>query len=575
MKNQAFLWRCGATAMLISVLVTLGCPLNTTRAAVSIPPDPPERISPRTPPPWWYAPDKPLWREARALEAPDWWYEPAKEARAASPFEPATSFTDFDIAVEMPGGQQLNAGIVPLTVRLTANGITPDVIVQVTSEQVPEQAVYASYEKTPSGTIQNLGGFQQAKFMGGVSPDYLAEVTFKYEPLTTGWFYFNVVVWMGDNQIYQQHHGVHINPVTPTFNTFEPTVTLGNHRPLNAGAIPLEIAVTADGPTPDIVVQVSSEDVPERAVYVGKEKTPDGAIQNLRGWQQARFRGGVGPDNLARVIFNYEPLATGWLYFNVIIWMGDTQIYQQHHGVHINPVTPTFSNFETTVDFGANSQGFNAGFIPLHIRVTADGATPDILIRVSSEDVPERAIYAGYEKSPEGAIQNLNWFQQTQFRGGVGPDGVADVLFKYEPLALGWVNYEVSVEMGGNMVYGPARHFIYIKPSGSPSMLFPPLIQSFDVAAETVSEDARSVTFSADLVGNPDPQYELSCGEGAAAPEVLSDATFVCHYRADAPGVYVAQVTAANDDGETRYTTVATKTVLVPASHSYLPLIRK
>ncbi len=351
---------------------------------------------------------------------------------------------------------------------------------------------------------------------------------------------------------------------SPDFTTIDIAVSLGGSQGLNAGAIPLNIKVTADGETPEIVIQVVSEDLPDRAVYAGYEKIPDGAVQTLGGFQQAKFIGGVGPDNTAEVTFKYEALTVGWINFTVRVRSEDNLIYgPQNHSIYISPVAPTFTSMNAAVSLGG-SQGLNAGAIPLNIKVTADGKTPEIVIQVVSEDLPDRAVYAGYEKIPDGAVQTLGGFQQAQFIGGVGPDNTAEVTFKYEALTVGWISFTVKVWSEGNLLYGPEGHWIYIRETGPWVTTFPPIISNFGVA----SREHRQVTFNIDVSGNPDPQYELACsGDGAGATiENLS-----CLYHE--PGEYIATLTTSNYVEGVEYSDVATTTVTVLDPSLYLPLV--
>jgi hypothetical protein len=472
------------------------------------------------------------------------------------------AFGNLSTAVELPSSQGLNAGVIPLHVQVTADGTTPEVVVQVTSEQVPDQAVFAGYTKRPDGAVQNLYGFQQAQFIGGVGTDGVADVVFHYEALTSGWVEFTVKIWMDDHLIRgPESHAIYISSVSPAFAAMNASVSLAASRCLNAGAIPLTVTVTADGSTPEIIVQVVSDDVPDRAVYAGYEKQPDGAVQNLYGFQQARFPGGVGSDNTATITFWYEPLVVGTLNFTVKVWVGDNLWYGPvDHAVYVCEVSPNFTSLDVAVDLPV-SQGLNAGVIPLNVRVTAGGRTPEVLIHVVSDDVPDRAVYAGADKNPEGTVQNMYGFQQARFPGGVGPDGVAATTFKYESLNVGWVVFTVKVYIGDHLWYGPVQHAIYLWEAGDASTICPPLIYEFALAAQ---EDHRA-TFTMDGLGNPEPQYTLACGSADADADV---ANLQCDYHA--PGTYVATLTASSsfkdgvpaEDG-VRYTDHATATVTV------------
>ncbi len=559
-----FKLRLPTCVLCISLFLTLLLIPNTTQAQAPPPGD--IQWTPGTEeetfiPTWWYVPGHVTRSRDQNVEQPTWWYD-GPETQIQQ------DFTTLDISIDVPSGQAFNAGSIPVHVNITADGVTPEIIVQVTSEEVPDKAMYAGYEKTPSGTIQNLAGFQQAKFMGGVSPNGIADITFKYEPLTAGWLNFTIQVWVGNNLLRgPETHAVYVSPVTPTFTTYDVSVTPAGQRNLNAGAIPLNVHLTTDGSTPPVIIQVTSEDVPNKAIYAGYSKNPEGTIQNLSGFQQAKFMGGVGPDNGADITFNYEALETGWLNFTVQVWMGENLIYgPQNHAVYINPTVPTFTNFNTVVSMGANSQGFNAGYIPLNIQVNADGTTPDIVMQVTSEEIPHNAIYAHYEKQPVGAIQNLGGFQQAKFPGGVGPDYKASVTFMYEPLVEGWINYTIQVVMGGNLVYGPERHFIYIKPSGAASILYPPRIETFALTSQVYTQ----TTFAVDVEGNPDPDYVMDCGSPTAS---LDPQTFSCEYAG--PGYYLATLTATNQDEETTYTETASVPVLVPITECFLPIITR
>jgi len=513
------------------------------------------------PPVWWYAPDKPvkISEMTGMFEQPAWWYVPQGDSELST-----ADLTTMDISVSLSGSQGLNAGVIPLNVKVTADGRIPKLIVQVTSDDLPDKAVYVDYEKVPDGAIQTLGGFQQAKFIGGVGTDNTAEVTFEYEALTTGWLRFTVRVWSGGNLIYgPQDHSVYVSAVTPTFTNMNAAVSMGGSQGLNAGAIPLNVKVTADGRTPKLIVQVTSDDLPDRAVYVDYEKVPDGAIQTLGGFQQAKFIGGVGPDNTAEVTFTYEALTTGWLHFTVQVWSKGNLIYgPQNHSVYVSAVTPTFTNLDITAIPKWSSRGLNAGAIPLSVKVTADGKTPKLTIQVTSDDLPDKAVYVGYEKVPDGAVQTLGGFQQAKFIGGVGPDNTAEVTFKYEALTTGWLHFTVRVWSGGNLLYGPEDHWIYIRESGVWTTTFPPIINNFSVA----SRQDQQVTFNVGVSGNPEPQYELACGsDGAEATADLS-----CLY--PEPGKYMATLTVSNCVEGVEYSEIATTMVFVFDHYLYIPL---
>ena len=523
------------------------------------------------PPEWWYDPEKPLEisEAAEVFEQPEWWYVLQDDQKLST-----QDFTTMDVLISLPSGQSLNAGAIPLDILVVADGTTPEIVVQVESQQVPDKAVYAGHEKIPDGTVQVVGGFQQARFAGGVGPSNTAEITFKYEPLNVGWISFEVEVWSEGNLIRgPENHSVYVSPVSsPTFTNMDINVNVASNWDLNAGAIPLNVAVMADGTTPELIVQVTSDDVPDRAVYVGHEKTPDGTIQVVGGFQQARFVGGVGPSNIAEIKFKYEPLTVGWINFTVQVWSvsEDNLIHgPETHSVYISPAVPTFTNFEILV-LPVGSQGLNAGVIPFEVRVVADGKMPQLIVQVTSDDVPGRAVYAGYEKVPEGAMQALVGFQQARFMGGVGPDNVAAVTFKYEPVMVGWIDFTVRVWSEGNLLYGPERHWVYIRQTGSWTATFPPLIRDFSVASQV----PQQVTFNIDVSGNPYPQYELACG-GDGADATVEGHSCVYH-RA---GEYTATLMASNYVEGVGYSEVATTTVFVfreqrfPRYSLYLPLV--
>lgn len=534
------------------------------------PEGPDSEMEPQEPPEWWYDPEKPIEisEAAELFEQPEWWYVLQDGQKLST-----QDFTTMDILISLPSGQSLNAGAIPLDILVVADGTTPELIVQIESQHVPDKAVYAGHEKIPDGTVQVVGGFQQARFAGGVGPSNTAEITFKYEPLTTGWISFEVEVWSEGNLIRgPENHSVYVSSVPPTFTSVDVNVNLASNWDLNAGAIPLSIAVMADGTTPELVVQVTSDDVPDRAVYVGHEKTPDGTIQVLGGFQQARFAGGVGPSNIAEIKFKYEPLTVGWINFTVQVWsVSESNLIHgpETHSVYISPAVPTFTNFDILV-LPVGSQGLNAGVIPFEVRVVADGKMPQLIIQVTSDDVPGRAVYAGYEKVPEGAMQALVGFQQARFMGGVGPDNVAAVTFKYEPVMVGWIDFTVRVWSEGNLLYGPERHWVYIRQTGSWTATFPPLIRDFSVA----SQAPQQVTFNIDVSGNPYPQYEMACG-GDGADATVEGLSCVYH-RA---GEYTATLMASNYVEGIGYSEVATTTVFVfreqrfPRYSLYLPLV--
>jgi hypothetical protein len=284
------------------------------------------------------------------------YYGPQERAIYINPVPP--DFTSLNTSVSLPGSQSTNAGTIPLDIAVTADGPTPEIVVQVVSADVPERAVYAAYTKTPDGAIQNQGGFQQARFVGGVGPGHTAEVQFEYESLVSGWLAFEVQVWAGGNRIYgPQEHAIFISPVSPAFSSLDTSVSLMGSQGMNAGLIPLDVEVVADGPTPEIVVEVISADVPERAVYAGHVKSPAGAIQNLGGNQRARFVGGVGPDNRAAIQFQYECIRTGWVIFTVQVRIGDYMWYgPQEHAIYVRSTGLPSLNFPPRIvgfDVGA------------------------------------------------------------------------------------------------------------------------------------------------------------------------------------------------------------------------------
>ncbi len=510
--------------------------------------------SPETPPSWWYTPPV---EQGLPTDAPP----VGRGLLTDAPLAPH-ALTNITTAVDLPSSQSLNAGVIPLHVKVTADGTTPEVIVQVVSEQVPDQAVFAGYDKSPGGAVQNLYGFQQARFIGGVGTDGVAEVTFNYEALGPGGVNFTIKVWVADALIHgPAPHAIYIEEVTPEFTDLNATVSPDTSQCLNAGAIPLSVRVTADGPTSEIIVQVVSDDVPDRAVYAGYEKHPDGAVQNLYGFQQARFPGGVDIDHTAAITFTYEPLEVGTLNFTVKIWEGDNLWYGPvDHAVYVSEVTPRFNSLDPDVNLPV-SQGLNAGVIPLHVKVTADGKTPEIAIHVVSDDVPNRAVYVGADKHPDGTVQNLYGFQQARFPGGVGPEGVAEATFHYESLNVGWVVFTVKIWVGDLLWYGPVQHAIYLWEAGDPSTICPPLIYDFAVAAQ----DDNRTTFSFNAIGNPSPQYDLACGSTNADAN-LQDLSCVYHES----GTYTATLTASStfengvpSDHGTLYTDIATTTVNV------------
>jgi hypothetical protein len=538
----------------VAVIFTL---VFTVLPVLAAPQQAPQEI--QEPPTWWYDPDKPTPRQStQVFQQPEWWYTHQDEQALGR------DFTTIDINVDLAASQSLRDGAINLDIAVIADGSTPEVIVQVLSEDVPDSAVYAGYERTPDGAVQNLGGFQQARFLGGVGTDNAARIRLKYDPQSAGWVAFTVQVLVGGYMLYgPREHAIYVSQVTPDFTSVQASASLPGAQDLNAGAFPLDVQVTADGPTPAIVVQVISENVPDQAVYAGYEKTPDGAIQNQGGYQQAWFLGGVGPDNTARIRFNYEPQSPGWTVFTVQVLVGGNMIYgPREHSIYINQVIPNFTSLSASVSL-AGSQGMNAGPIPLQINVSSDGHTPPVVIQAISEHVPERAVYAGHESTPAGAVQNLGSIQQVQFMGGVGPDHTAQVRFEYESLVEGWIVFTVQVSIGDYMWYGPQEHAIYIRQTGTASTTYPPRIKNFSPGAQ-LSEQVR---FSADISGDPPPEYNLDCGSADAE---MTLKLLACHYQET--GYYTATLTATNNVEGTQYFTTATAGVLVPSHILYLPL---
>lgn len=514
-----------------------------------------------TPPDWWYDPASPQQAAPTVSdpqEQPPWWYAPSEDAEV-SPQDSAA----MDIAVNLPSSHAMNAGVIPLNVKITSDAPTPKLVVQVTSEDVPEKAIYVDYEKSPHGAVQTLGGFQQAQFIGGVGTDNAAEITFQYEALKQGWINFTVQVKSKKNTIYSQVHSIYINPVAPTFTNADVTVDLPSSHPMNS-AIPLSVQIAADGKTPKLVVQVTSEDVPGKAIYVDYEKTPGGAVQTLGNFQQAQFIGGVGADNTAGITFEYEALEAGWLNFTVQVWSGNTSLYEQAHSVHVNKVIPTFNNMDISTIANWSSRGLNAGAIPLGVRITADGKTPELTVQVTSEDVPGKADYVDYEKVPHGAVQTLSGFQQARFMGGVGASNTAVITFTYEPVEVGWIHFTVQVKSKGNILYGPEDHWIYIRETGTLITSYPPYVKDFSIASQ---EDER-VTFNLDVLGDPDPQYEFTCDSGGAVAERDG---MTCVYPHE--GKFYARLTASNTVEGIDYTEISTIPVYVFEHFVYLPLV--
>jgi len=352
---------------------------------------------------------------------------------------------------------------------------------------------------------------------------------------------------------------------TQDFTTMDITISLPSGQSLNAGAIPLDVKIVTDGTTPELVVQVTSQEVPDKAVYTGYEKTPDGSVQTLGGFQQARFLGGVGPDNVAEIKFKYEPLSVGWINFTVQVWSGGNLIRgPENHSIYVNLVIPTFTDFEILVT-NEGSQGLNAGVIPFDVKVVADGKMPELVVQVTSDDVPEKAVYVGYEKTPEGATQTLGGFQQAQFLGGVGPDNVAEVKFNYEALTTGWIDFTARVWSQGNLLYGPEHRWIYIRETGAFSASFPPMINRFNIA----SQEHNQVLFDVEGSGNPEPQYHLDCGSADAE---LAVGDFSCRY-SEEPGAYIATLTVSNYVEGAEYHDVATTMIFVPRQVLYVPLV--
>jgi len=558
------------TLMRVAAIFTLVCAWSPAQAAPKPPHAAQAPTSPgtlREPPTWWYDPCKPVEDETTpAFEQPEWWYVPQLDQ------DPITqNLAGLNVTVSLPGGQFLNAGTIPLNIQVTADGQTPEIVVQVVSDDVPDRAVYAGHEKSPDGTVQNLGSFQQARFVGGVGTDNAATVQFLYEALAPGWVAFEVQVWVGGYQWYgPTEHATFIAPVTPGYTSASATVSLPGGKNLNAGAFPLDIAVTSDGHTPEIIVQVVSDGVPDRAVFSAHTKTPNGAIQNLGGFQQARFAGGVGSDNTASVQFEYEAVVPGWVVFEVQVWAGGSLIYgPQDHAIFIATVLPTFTSMSTTVNL-PGSQGLNVGLIPLDVEVTADGQTPEVVVQVVSNDVPERVAFVSYEKTPGGAVQNLGRLQQARFVGGVGPGNSASVQFQYETLVTGWVVFEVQVWIGGYQWYGPQNHAIYIRPNGIASLTYPPRIDDFGIG----THEFEQVSFDIDVVGNPTPQYSLECGSPDA--EATLEA-FTCFYRTF--GHYTATLIASNFVEGSAYSDVATARVVaagpLPDYAVFLPTVMR
>ena len=195
--------------------------------------------------------------------------------------------------------------------------------------------------------------------------------------------------------------------------------------------------------------------------------------------------------------------------------------------------------------------------------ITTDGKTPELTVQVTSEDVPGKADYVDYEKVPHGAVQTLSGFQQARFMGGVGASNTAEITFTYEALTVGWLHFVVQVKSEGNLLYGPEDHWIYIRENGSSTNTYPPFINDFSIA----SQEDDQVTFNVDVLGNPDPQYELTCSEGGEAAEGLT-----CVYPAQ--GRYTATLTASNYVEGAEYFEGVTIPVFVFDHFIYLPVVR-
>ncbi|MGD9099945.1 MAG: hypothetical protein PVF45_05655, partial [Anaerolineae bacterium] len=148
----------------VAVIFTL---VFTVLPVLAAPQQTPQEI--QEPPTWWYDPDKPTPRQStQVFQQPEWWYTPQNEQASG------LDFTAIGISVDLAGSQSMRDGAINLDVAVIADGSTPEVIVQVLSEDVPNKAVYAGCERTPEGAVQNLGGFQQARFLGGVGTDSAA-----------------------------------------------------------------------------------------------------------------------------------------------------------------------------------------------------------------------------------------------------------------------------------------------------------------------------------------------------------------------------------------------------------------
>ena len=158
----------------VAVIFTLAFTMLPVMAA----PQAPKKI--QEPPSWWYDPNKPALQSTPVFQQPAWWYTLQDEQTSDR------DFTTIDVNVSLASSQSMRDGAINLDIAVVADGSTPEIVVQILSDDVPNKVVYAGYERVPDGAVQNLGGFQQARFLGGVGTNNAAEIRFKYDPQSAG-----------------------------------------------------------------------------------------------------------------------------------------------------------------------------------------------------------------------------------------------------------------------------------------------------------------------------------------------------------------------------------------------------
>jgi len=305
-----------------------------------------------------------------------------------------SGFTTYSVTVDIPSGQALNLGAIPIEIVVTADGTTPEITVVITSANT----AYQGRTMVPQGSSTNLPGWQEFVFPAGVGSDGKATLEVLHVPPAAGVYSFQVLVEMAGQEIYDAIYTTYVTEVSPNFTDWDVVVDVPSGQPLNEGAIPVSVTVSADGTTPPLVVSVESTGT----VYLDNSMVPQGSSVNLPGWQQFSFPGGVGGDNRVTLLVHHTPPSTGVYPFRVIVTMAGYAIYDAIHTTYVTEVTSSFTDYDVVVS-ASSGQLLNEGAIAIDVGVLADGPTPPFSVVVTSTATS----YLGYTMMPAGQLQNL------------------------------------------------------------------------------------------------------------------------------------------------------------------------